>query len=79
MVPFFYIYDAAAGKEVFVGPLARVLEGVDIAWLVGLVVSGLTYYLLSRSIDLAAERRVIDALSESDIVAMTHSSAEAGR
>ncbi|MNC60392.1 hypothetical protein D3C76_1839610 [compost metagenome] len=55
------------------------LEGVDIAWLVGLVVSGLTYYLLSRSIDLAAERRVIDALSESDIVAMTHSSAEAGR
>ncbi|MNP72230.1 hypothetical protein D3C76_1687370 [compost metagenome] len=79
MVPFFYIYDAAAGKEVFVGPLARVLEGVDIAWLVGLVVSGLTYYLLSRSIDLAAERRVIDALSESDIVAMTYSSAEAGR
>ena len=79
MVPFFYIFDAAAGKEVFVGPLARVLEGVDIAWLVGLVVSGLTYYLLRRSIDLAAERRVIDALSESDIVAMTHSSAEAGR
>jgi purine-cytosine permease-like protein len=79
MVPFFYIFDAAAGKEVFVGPLARVLEGVDIAWLVGLVVAGLTYYLLSRSLDLAAERRVIDALSESDIVAMTHSSAEAGR
>ncbi|MCY1465476.1 hypothetical protein D9M71_836250 [compost metagenome] len=79
MVPFFFIYDAAAGKEVFVGPLARMLEGVDIAWLVGLLVSGLTYYLLSRSLDLAAERRVIDAISENDIIAMAHSSAESLR
>jgi len=79
MVPFFYIFDAAAGKEVFVGPLARMLEGVDIAWLVGLLVSGLTYYLLSRSLDLAAERRVIDAISENDIIAMAHSSAESVR
>ena len=30
-------------------------------------------------LDLVAERRVIDALTEHDIVAMTHSSAEAGR
>jgi len=79
MVPFFYIFDAAAGKEVFVGPLARMLEGVDIAWLVGLVVSGLTYYLLSRSIDLEYERRIIDSISESDIVSMAHQSVEEGR
>ena len=79
MVPFFYIFDAAAGKEVFVGPLARMLEGVDIAWLVGLLVSGLTYYLLSRSLDLATERRVIDGISENDIVAMAHSSGESVR
>jgi hypothetical protein len=79
MVPFFYIFDAAAGKEVFVGPLARMLEGVDIAWLVGLLVSGLTYYLLSRSLDLAAERRVIDAINENDIIAMTHSATESVR
>jgi purine-cytosine permease-like protein len=72
MVPFFYIFDAAAGKEVFVGPLARMLEGVDIAWLVGLVVSGLTYYLLSRSIDLKHEHRIIDAITEHDIVALAH-------
>jgi hypothetical protein len=76
MVPFFYIFDAAANKEVFVGPLARMLEGVDIAWLVGLVVSGLTYYLLSRSLDLANERRIIDAITESDIIAMTKPTAE---
>jgi hypothetical protein len=48
------------------------LEGVDIAWLVGLVVSGLTYYLLSRSIDLKYERRIIDAITEHDIVALAH-------
>ncbi|WP_166366341.1 purine-cytosine permease family protein [Pseudomonas akapageensis] len=67
MVPFFYIFDASAGQEVFVGPMARLLEGVDISWLVGLVVSGLTYFILSRSIDLAHERKVIDSLAESVI------------
>ncbi|MNG04962.1 Permease for cytosine/purine, uracil, thiamine, allantoin [compost metagenome] len=71
MIPFFFIFDAAAGKEVFVGPMARLLDGVDIAWLVGLLVSGLTYFILSRSLDLDSERRVIDAITERDILAMT--------
>ncbi|MCY1449305.1 hypothetical protein D3C76_1244050 [compost metagenome] len=71
MIPFFFIFDAAAGKEVFVGPMARLLDGVDIAWLVGLLVSGLTYFILSRSLDLEGERRVIDAISERDILAMS--------
>jgi hypothetical protein len=79
MVPFFYIFDASANKEVFVGPLARMLEGVDIAWLVGLVVSGLTYYLLSRSIDLAAERRIIDSITEDDIISMAKQPVEEAR
>ena len=35
MVPFFYIFDAEANREIFVGPFARMLGGVDIAWLVG--------------------------------------------
>ena len=76
MVPFFYIFDATAGKEVFVGPMARQLEGVDIAWLVGLLVSGLTYFILSRSIDLESERRIIDSITESDIVSMAQTSTE---
>ncbi|MGB5830280.1 MAG: allantoin permease, partial [Pseudomonas mandelii] len=59
--------------------LARMLEGVDIAWLVGLVVSGLAYYLLSRSIDLEYERRIIDSITESNIVAMAHQPVEEGR
>ncbi|MCY1385048.1 hypothetical protein D9M69_733770 [compost metagenome] len=44
---------------------------MDIAWLVGLLVSGLTYYILSRSLDLESERRVIDAITERDILAMS--------
>ncbi|MCY1210060.1 hypothetical protein D9M72_217370 [compost metagenome] len=48
---------------------------MDIAWLVGLVVSGLTYFILSRSLDLEAERRIIDAISERDILAVARSDA----
>ena len=71
MVPFFYIVDATSNQEIFVGSLASLLSGVDIAWLVGLVVSGLVYYLLSRSLDLEYERRVIASMTESDFVAMS--------
>ncbi|WP_175822783.1 cytosine permease [Burkholderia sp. BCC0419] len=59
MVPFFYVFDAEVNREVFVGPFARMLGGVDIAWLVGLIVSGGVYWLLSRSLDLDHERSVI--------------------
>lgn len=74
MVPFFYIFDSAANKEFYVGPIAQMLNGVDISWLVGLLVSGLTYYILSRSIDLQSERRVIDSIAESDIFSMIDAS-----
>lgn len=59
MIPFFYIFDGVAQKEVYVGPLARALGNIDVAWLVGLIVSGLAYYWLSRSIDLKHEEAVI--------------------
>jgi purine-cytosine permease-like protein len=36
-------------------PLGNVLQGIDVAWLAGLLVSGTTYYLLSRSLDVDAE------------------------
>ncbi|MCK9759901.1 cytosine permease [Pseudomonas syringae pv. syringae] len=63
MIPFFSIIDATDAQEVFVGPAARFLGGVDLAWLVGLVVSGGAYWIFSRSIDLAHEKRVIDELA----------------
>ncbi|MEZ2372664.1 cytosine permease [Arthrobacter sp. RCC_34] len=39
----------------FVGPVASALGDVDIAWLVGLAVTSVAYWLLGRSLDLAAE------------------------
>jgi NCS1 family nucleobase:cation symporter-1 len=70
MIPFFYVYDAEAQKEVFVGYFARLLGGVDIAWLVGLIVSGGVYGLLSRSLDLQAEEKIIRSMKESDFAAI---------
>ena len=39
----------------------HVTNGVDYSWVVGLLVSGLVYLILSRSLDLAAEREAIKA------------------
>jgi nucleobase:cation symporter-1, NCS1 family len=51
----------------------HVTNGVDYSWLVGLVVSGLVYLVLSRSLDLTAEQAAIEAserqLREIDVVA----------
>jgi NCS1 family nucleobase:cation symporter-1 len=44
---------------VYVGPAARALGGVDVGWLVGLLVSGSVYAWLSRSIDPAREALAI--------------------
>ena len=52
-VPFFVV----AG--LYTGPLAHRLADVDVAWLVGLAVSGGVYWLLSRSFDPARERAAI--------------------
>jgi NCS1 family nucleobase:cation symporter-1 len=46
-----------------------VTNGVDYAWLVGLVVAGLVYFLLSRSLDLGAEQSAIEA-SERELQAI---------
>jgi NCS1 family nucleobase:cation symporter-1 len=40
---------------------SHLTNGVDYSWLVGLVVSGLVYLLLSRSLDVTAEQAAIDA------------------
>ena len=55
MAPFFLI------PGVFSGPAANALGGVDISAPVGLVVSALVYYALTRSLDLDAERAAIEA------------------
>jgi purine-cytosine permease-like protein len=52
-LPFFVLPD------VYTGPAARALQGIDVGWLVGLLVSGGSYLLLCRSLDLSGERRAI--------------------
>jgi nucleobase:cation symporter-1, NCS1 family len=58
----------------------HVAGGVDYSWLVGLVVSGLVYYGLSRSLDLGAERSAIEAsereLTAIDVIAEEAASAQ---
>jgi nucleobase:cation symporter-1, NCS1 family len=44
------------GSWSYIGPIANAMDGVDIAWLVGLIVSAVVYLVLSRSLDLTAER-----------------------
>ncbi|MFJ3230946.1 purine-cytosine permease family protein [Streptomyces sp. NPDC086787] len=55
MIPFFSV------GTLFVGPAAKALGGADISLFVGLPVSALLYWGLSRSIDVAAEQRIADA------------------
>ncbi|HEY2174473.1 MAG TPA: cytosine permease [Mycobacteriales bacterium] len=57
MVPFF-------STGLFTGPVAESLDGADISIFIGLPVAGILYYVLARSIDVAAERQVEQAEAE---------------
>jgi purine-cytosine permease-like protein len=54
MVPFF-----SAGT-LFVGPVAKAMQGADISMFIGLPVAGGLYWLMTRHIDVAAEQRLAD-------------------
>jgi nucleobase:cation symporter-1, NCS1 family len=54
MVPFMVL-------SFYEGPIARQLGGVDISFIVGIVVAGGLYYLLSRNLDREVEARAIEA------------------
>lgn len=56
-LPFFVL------PGLYTGPAARALDGVDLGWLVGLLVSGAAYAWLSRSFD---HRREASAISASE-------------
>jgi len=61
----------------------HVTNGVDYSWLVGLIVSGLVYFVLSRSLDLGAEQAAIAAsereLQAIDVIAEAAALAEHGQ
>src|SRR5689334_5993709 len=52
MVPFFSV------GTLFTGPVAHALDGADISLFIGLPVAAALYWLLTRSIDVAAEARL---------------------
>ena len=67
-IPFMVL--PSIGGFTFTGPIpAHLTNGVDYSWVVGLLVSGLVYLLLSRSLDLTAEQSAIEA-SERDLRAL---------
>ena len=53
----------------YTGPGANALSGVDISFIVGLVVAGGTYLLVTRGLDLSAEQPAIER-SEAELAAM---------
>jgi len=55
MSPFFNV------GTLYEGAAAKALNGADISFFIGLPVAGVLYYVLSRSIDVAAETRVAQA------------------
>ena len=58
-IPFMVL--PSIGGWSFTGPVAGALGGVDLAWLVGLVVTAVAYFALTRALDLRAERQVEQA------------------
>jgi len=54
-IPFCYV----AGY--FESPGAKALSGVDISWILGLVVSGVVYLVLAKNLDLGSEAKAITA------------------
>jgi purine-cytosine permease-like protein len=61
MVPFVVL-------SFYTGPVAAAIGGVDVAFAVGLIVSGGLYWLFSRSLDLSREESVVN-VSELDLAA----------
>jgi purine-cytosine permease-like protein len=59
----FIVLPGIAGFR-YTGPVAKHISGVDISWLVGLAVSGISYWLLSRSLNVRAQAGAIRACDE---------------
>lgn len=74
MVPFWAIFNGA--DEVFLGPVARALDGADLSLFIGLPVSAIVYWLLCQNLDLTEERRLAVA-EASELESRGHAEPEA--
>jgi len=59
-IPFMVLLNLVTLKSYYTGPLASDLNSVDISWIVGAVVTFVTYLLLTRNLDVAAEQAAIE-------------------
>jgi NCS1 family nucleobase:cation symporter-1 len=59
-IPFMVLLNLVTLKSYFTGPLATHINSVDIAWLVGAATTAIAYWLLTRNLDVAAERGAIE-------------------
>jgi NCS1 family nucleobase:cation symporter-1 len=66
-IPFMVLPDL--GGWSYTGFMAKALDGVDIAWIVGLIVSGGVYWVLTRSLDVESEKQA-EATSRRELVAV---------
>jgi NCS1 family nucleobase:cation symporter-1 len=60
-IPFMVLINLFTFKSYYTGPLAKHLNSVDISWIVGLIVTSITYLLLMRNFDPASEQTAISA------------------
>jgi nucleobase:cation symporter-1, NCS1 family len=63
-IPFMVVPDINGHS--FTGPVAKQISSVDIAWVVGLIVSAAVYLAVTRSLDARAERQAVEA-SEAEL------------
>ncbi|MHB1836302.1 MAG: purine-cytosine permease family protein [Solirubrobacteraceae bacterium] len=61
-IPFMVL--PSLGGFTYTGPVAKQISDVDISWIVGLLVTGVVYWLLSRSLNIRAEQAAVAASDE---------------
>jgi purine-cytosine permease-like protein len=67
-IPFMVLPDISGWH--YTGFIAKHISDVDIAWLVGLLVTSVTYWLLARSLNVSAELTAVKA-SEGELATVT--------
>jgi purine-cytosine permease-like protein len=59
-IPFMVLLNLVTLQSYYTGPLASDLNSVDISWIVGAVVTGVVYLLLTRNLNVGAEQAEIE-------------------
>jgi purine-cytosine permease-like protein len=58
-IPFMVLLNVVTLKSYYTGPLAEKLNSVDIAWIVGAIVTAIVYLAMTRNLNTSAEESAI--------------------